>query len=392
MIRIETQYLLGLNRILLLAIGLWPYQQSRLTRFQFNLLFTILMTSIIFQLTTFITTLKYTSDLVVAVLSSVSSLTVFIIIYLAYRVNIETVKELLIQLQHVCNELRDKNEIVIIEKYGYIAKCYTVALTVAGICCESLNFIQFWTLSDDDLSTNATRLHCMQFVTEYFVDQEKYFFLILLHINIALSIGGTAMIATGTMSIAFFKFFCGMFKISSYRIKRAVKIIQQNITLKNKISKSEDLISAVDIHRQVIKLSEYFVSKFEIIFFCLAQIFVISLCFNFFHIFQIVLSEQATKKALWPMTFAAGNIIFLFISNSLGQNMTDYNNYVFDTVYRVEWYVTPLHIQRIILFLLLKGAKIFTMNVGGLFTPSLECFAMLVKASVSYFTVMLSTQ
>ncbi|XP_071638266.1 uncharacterized protein [Temnothorax longispinosus] len=337
MIRIETQFLIGLNRILLLAIGLWPYQQSRLTQFQFNLFFTILMTCIIFQLTTFITALKYTSDLVVAVLSPTSFLTVFIIIYLAFRVNIETVKELLIQLQHVCNELRDKNEIAIIEKYGYISKCYTVAL-------------------------------------------------------IAFSIGGTAMIATGAMGIAFFKFFCGMFQISSYRIERAVKIIQQNITLKNKILKSEDLISAIDLHRQVIRLSKYFISKFEIMFFCLAHIFVISLCFNFAHIFQIVLSEQATKKALWPMMFAASNILYLFISNSLGQNMTDHNNYVFDTVYRVEWYVTPLHIQRIILFLLLKGAKIFTMNVGGLFTPSLECFAMLVKASVSYFTVILSTQ
>ncbi|XP_077264109.1 uncharacterized protein LOC143898470 isoform X2 [Temnothorax americanus] len=389
MIRIETQYLTGLNRILLLAIGLWPYQQSRLTRFQFNLLFTILMTSIIFQLTTFITTLKYTSDLVVAVLSSVSSLTVFIIIYLAYRVNIETVKELLIQLQHVCNELRDKNEIVIIEKYGYIAKCYTVALTVAGICCESLNFIQFWTLSDDDLSTNATRLHCMQFVTEYFVDQEKYFFLILLHINIALSIGGTAMIATGTMSIAFFKFFCGMFKISSYRIERAVKInILQNITLKNKTLRSEDLISAVDIHRQAIQLSKQIMSKFEIMFFCLAHVFVIALCFNFV---QIVLTKQAATKIILPMLCASINILYLFISNYLGQNLTDYNNYVFDTVYRVEWYVTPLHIQRIILFLLLKGAKNYTLKIG-LFTPSLKCFATLVKASVSYFTVVLSTQ
>ncbi|XP_024878469.1 uncharacterized protein LOC112458884 [Temnothorax curvispinosus] len=391
MIRIETQFLIGLNRILLLAIGLWPYQQSRLTRFQFNLFFTILMTCIIFQLTTFITALKYTSDLVVAVLSPTSFLTAFIIIYLAFRVNIETVKELLIQLQHVCNELKDKNEIAIIEKYGYISKCYTVALIVAGICAF-LYFIQFWTLSDDVLSTNVTRSHCMQFVTEYFVDQEKYFFLILLHTNTAVCIGLTAMIATGTMFIAFFKFFCGMFQISSYRIERAVKIIQQNITLKNKILKSEDLISAIDLHRQVIRLSKYFICKFEIMFFCLAQIFVISLCFNFAHIFQIVLSEQATKKALWPMMFAATNILYLFISNSLGQNMTDYNNYVFDTVYRVEWYVTPLHIQRIILFLLLKGAKIFTMNVGGLFTASLECFAMLVKASVSYFTVILSTQ
>ncbi|XP_071638279.1 uncharacterized protein [Temnothorax longispinosus] len=284
MIRIETQYLIGLNRILLLAIGLWPYQQSRLTQFQFNLLFAILMTSIIFQLTTFITTLKYTSDFIAMVLSSVSFFIICMIIYYSFRVNIKVVKKLLIQLQHVCNELRDKNEIVIIEKYGYIAKCYTVALTVTGICTVSI-IIQLLTLSDDVPSTNVTRPRRMQLVTEYFVDQEKYFFLILLHTNTAVCIGFTAMIATGTMFIAYFKFICGMFKISSYRIERAVKInILQNITLKNKTLRSEDLISAVDIHRQAIQLSKQFVSKFVIMFFCLAYVFVIALCFNFVRI------------------------------------------------------------------------------------------------------------
>ncbi|XP_011059567.1 PREDICTED: odorant receptor 49b-like [Acromyrmex echinatior] len=126
-------------------------------------------------------------------------------------------------------------------------------------------------------------------------------------------------------------------------------------------------------------------------FFCLAQMFVVSLCFNFARIFQIILTEKATKEALLPVIFAAVFILYLFISNSLGQNMTDHNNYVFATVYRVEWYITPLYIQKTILFLLTKGAKNFYLNVGGLFIPSLECFTTLTKASVSYFTVILST-
>jgi len=32
------------------------------------------------------------------------------------------------KLQYICNELKDENEIAIIEKYGYIAKRYTIAL------------------------------------------------------------------------------------------------------------------------------------------------------------------------------------------------------------------------------------------------------------------------
>jgi len=83
-----------------------------------------------------------------------------------------------------------------------------------GICGISLFiFTQFWSIHNV-LSTNVSRSCRMQFVTEYFVDQEKYFFLILLHINTALCIGAIVMVATGTMLIAYFKFICGLFKIS----------------------------------------------------------------------------------------------------------------------------------------------------------------------------------
>lgn len=43
--------------------------------------------------------------------------------------------------------------------------------------------------------------------------------------------------------------------------------------------------------------------------------------------------------------------------------------------YNVPWYQAPLHIQKLILFLLQRGNKAFTLNIGGLFTLSLECFA-----------------
>ncbi|XP_018300408.1 uncharacterized protein [Mycetomoellerius zeteki] len=82
----------------------------------------------------------------------------------------------------------------------------------------------------------------------------------------------------------------------------------------------------------------------------------------------------------------------MFLANHIGQNIIDLNNYVFYTAYNVQWYRAPLHIQRMILFLLQRKAKAFTLNVGGLFDASLESFATLIKISVSYFTVMYSTQ
>jgi len=41
----------------------------------------------------------------------------------------------------------------------------------------------------------------------------------------------------------------------------------------------------------------------------------------------------------------------------------------------MQWYKAPIDIQKMILFLLQRETKEFTLNVGGLFNASIECFA-----------------
>ncbi|KYN38991.1 hypothetical protein ALC56_06417, partial [Trachymyrmex septentrionalis] len=67
--------------------------------------------------------------------------------------------------------------------------------------------------------------------------------------------------------------------------------------------------------------------------------------------------------------------LFIFLSNYNAQDITDHNEYVFATVYNVEWYVAPLHIQKMMLFLLQKGTKAFYLIFGGIFIPSMESAA-----------------
>lgn len=58
MICLETQFF-KINRFLLLAIGLWPHQRSKLTQVQFIILFSILITFITFQVFTTFQYLRY---------------------------------------------------------------------------------------------------------------------------------------------------------------------------------------------------------------------------------------------------------------------------------------------------------------------------------------------
>jgi len=94
----------------------------------------------------------------------------------------------------------------------------------------------FWSHIFDILfSTNKTQI-LFPLMTEYFVDQEKYSFLISLHANIALIIGGVAMLAIGTIMLVYQKYACGMFRIARYKNKhknrsKKIKKIERNIII-----------------------------------------------------------------------------------------------------------------------------------------------------------------
>ncbi|KYM82783.1 hypothetical protein ALC53_06788 [Atta colombica] len=74
----------------------------------------------------------------------------------------------------------------------------------------------------------------------------------------------------------------------------------------------------------------------------------------------------------------------MFLCTLIGQEIIDHNNYVFVTAYKVQWYITPLPIQRLILILLQRGNKSYSLNFGELIVASLESFATVHKIYILY--------
>jgi len=88
-------------------------------------------------------------------------------------------------------------------------------------CALYLYFIaQFWTeIFDIVLQINVSRSRIMPIMTEYFVDQEKYFYFILLWTNVTICVQAIVILAIGTTFITFFQYIHGMFKIARYTNK-----------------------------------------------------------------------------------------------------------------------------------------------------------------------------
>jgi len=92
---------------------------------------------------------------------------------------------------------------------------------VIGMCIIFILIIaQFWTeMFDIVLQMNVSCSCTMPIMTEYLVDQEKYFYFIVLWINITICVQVIVLLAIGTMFITFFQHIYGMFKIARYKNK-----------------------------------------------------------------------------------------------------------------------------------------------------------------------------
>ncbi|KAH0948815.1 hypothetical protein HN011_008862 [Eciton burchellii] len=383
----------SLNKILLLIAGLWPYHRTILIDFHHFIFTTILTSFIIVQFTTFITT-DCTTDIVIKIFCFTSYYIIFPILYNSVHINADTVKCMLEKLQYICNELKNDDEIAIMKKYGNDSTRFTLIISL--YCVANLSvFILLPTfpkiIGIFIFNASETNLMLFDVMREYFVDQERYSYLILLHLYAAICIAGISIIATGTLFISLLKHICGIFKIASYRIDEAIVIRFHNTRLSNELKIHKKLTYAIDIHRKGMELCDIFKSNFEGSFFSLTLILVICLSLNLFGLLQSMMFGSPLLELLAHLTHIIVVLLFMFLWNFIGQEVTDHYNHIFLNVYNVQWYVVPIYIQKIILFLLQKGTKEYHIVVGGLFVASMETMVTLMSTSISYFTVVYST-
>ncbi|XP_071637243.1 uncharacterized protein [Temnothorax longispinosus] len=322
MISAKDRYF-SLNRILLLAIGLWPYKQSKLVQLQLTLHYGILGSFIIFQFTTFATT-KCDLQLVIEILSVTTVFFNFVITYFSFHFNMDFVKYLLDLLQHTYDDLKDEGEIAIIEKYWSVAKRYTEALTHRHrVLHRSRKIFLF-----NYIAYGCSILHRRAYNSS---DRNN------VHIIHATCLRN----------------------VKDYQLPYGADHDNQYYT--------NERHEKCEFDSQEHHLCRRYASQS-------------------FKIFREISSGQISGKVLQSLIYVNMYYLYTFLCNDISQQLMDENNGIFATVYNVQWYMAPLHIQKLILFLLQRGNKTLQIFVGGMIKGSLECFVTLASASISYFT------
>ncbi|XP_011864048.1 PREDICTED: uncharacterized protein LOC105559968 isoform X2 [Vollenhovia emeryi] len=381
-----------INQIILTTIGLWPYQQSYLPQIHQILFASILLTSIVSQLLAFIKT-QYSTDLLFSILPFILPCLFATVKYISFIIQTNSLKKLMEQIRDDWNSLEDKLEIDIIENYANNIKLFTISATAFSYL-NILAFVIFQRLPlilDFILPLNESRQYQTFMTAEYFVDQDKYIHVKMLHEFLVIYVGVTIVSGTATTLVIYITHLCALLKIASYRLENATdKNILAMPSPKKQYLLYRRIVNAVVIHQKAVK-SVYFVIKATIKYFLhgviscslylklhkynrfcefMTSIFLVpfviliiiglsALTFDLFLFFQLMISIHNTSKLLVLLTLITGHLIYLFFANYCGQAVINHGIELFNAV---------------------------------LFVASMDGFVSLTSTAVSYFTVIYSVQ
>ncbi|XP_011861075.1 PREDICTED: uncharacterized protein LOC105558144 isoform X2 [Vollenhovia emeryi] len=381
---VNTYY--TINRILLLCVGLWPYYTSTLRYIVILTTSGLLVIGVVIQLLTFVTT-EYTIGILLRVLAYSIGWLGYAIKYNVLCLNIKGIRSLMEQMLKNWNELHNKQEIEIIKEYSNIGRFITLITSliiyVLGGCIILMQFLSNFLL---DITSSKNESHLRQFpiLFECFIDQQKYFYPLLLLLSLAVMSGMTTMVATETLSLSHAYHACGLFEIASYRIEQAFlkDMVQGNASSTEKKSiLYQRIISGFNMYKIAIEFIEMLKSNYALAYSLLIPFGVLSLSINLYRLSRLITSKDYNETFI-SIIFIVGHFMHMFFVNFIGQKVIDHSSDIFHKIYNVKWYLAPLKVQKLLMLIMQRSIRHCTMVMFTLFIPSFEGFATKIEIRI----------
>ncbi|XP_012057615.1 PREDICTED: uncharacterized protein LOC105620733 [Atta cephalotes] len=107
--------------------------------------------------------------------------------------------------------------------------------------------------------------------------------------------------------------------------------------------------------------------------FCVISCIITQLC-------QIViLPDQRNDLVALYIIFIFCHFYYMFICNFMGQKVIDSSTEIFRKAYDTQWYMAPLQMQKLLLFMMQRSMKSCNIVMGGLYFVSLEQFTTMAS-------------
>ncbi|XP_019889095.1 uncharacterized protein LOC105285097 isoform X3 [Ooceraea biroi] len=362
-------------------------------------------------------TMQFSVNLLLKVLSFVFPTLFVTIKYCTFIIQADNVKHLVEQIRYDWKLVKGKLEIDIIKKYADNVRFITM---IAIVCCHC-GILCYITLQLLPLILNViaplneSRSLKLIAVTEYFLNREKYIWVMLLHEIIAVYLRMVTLCSTIMAIMMYILHACALFKVASYRMENAIQ--EDVLAIRNPLKEYllyQRIVHVVLIHRRAIGYIELWISSFTVPFTILILIGVSSLSVNLFHVrnaihlfslildyslsnfvfqlLQLIIVTDDVNEMYAVFMSVILHFSYMFIINYGGEIVQNHGMQVFEATYNGLWYAAPPRTQKLVLFIMQRAIVKINLTCGNIFVASLEGFLTLASTAVSYFTVIYSTR
>nr|AXM05183.1 odorant receptor [Campoletis chlorideae] len=384
-----------INKRLLYYLGQWPLQTPK-ERLFFRSLTAILIGSIV--LPKVIKMVEYWGNFnnMINCCAVLGLHVVSIIKFIISTLNARKAKELAIRIEKNWETQGSDIKESIMREYAvrgrYITVIYAIMLFSALGLYLGLPLVPF--LMDAIKPLNQSRQLIYLYETEYFVDQDEYYFIILIHYYMTMPFSVGMIVGYDTMFGVYVQHACGIFSILSSQLERIGVSHHDNREIQRNSDKRRDdayekIVACIKIHQSVLEFIRLLESMTCVCFF-----FSIGLCMIMITMtgFMVVTHLDEPDIAFRFGAFALGEVVHMFFLCWQGQLLIDHSEQIFFKVYNVSWYNISLRAKKLLILIMMQSSVPCTMTAGKMFVMSLQNFALALKTSMSYFTVLLSMQ
>ncbi|XP_011138772.1 odorant receptor 13a-like [Harpegnathos saltator] len=241
-------------------------------------------------------------------------------------------------------------------------------------------------------SSNSTKLAVskLPFRVEYGHKIDQHFYPILLHSYLTIFSHVTATVATDTLYFALIQHACGMFSVVGHSLEHIGKDSDSNFNLKPEKTEDDNYKKALDClrrHLHVIEFAELIESTFT-------NIFLISISLNMIGGsicgIQVLINLNDAKDIVAPLAIYIAQLIHMFLQFWQAQYLLDYSAIPYESICRGSWYYTSRRCRKLLLLIMNRTVSPCKITAGKIMSLSIESFGVVLKTSLSYFTMLRS--
>ncbi|XP_034938385.1 odorant receptor 4-like [Chelonus insularis] len=309
---------------------------------------------------------------------------------ITWSINFEKTKTLLDFMNHDRRHLRLERDLKIMQDRINRDKVITAAYSTAmfSILILYLASPAVPKILDMIKPLNTSRNLIFLYQTEYFVDQHQYYIPILLHAYLTVPFSVSIIVFFDNVLAMYVTHARGMFSIlRSYLERLHLDTNNKPYTDKNKDLIHKNIIQCVQMHRRILEFADIMESlySYEYIFLLILNLFVITLT----GIVAVIKLDQI-NECLKYCAFCIGGIFHLLYCSYQGQELIEESERIFTAAYSSEWYTFPPWLQKLLIPIMMRSVNPSEITAGKLVPISMDTFSIVLKNSMSFFTVLSS--